>query len=270
MNYRGLLTAVLAAACILAVGTAATGLDSAMDTSADDADLLPEPLKELVMDSPPQEGDEEVDEEREGDPEESDHGDMDFENAMGQAQNTLEASMDNVRDMSSGGGGEGLSQHASNLLKYLLALLALILAALLIYVLDRRYDLRRHLNPLDGEDTVTSNTYFEVDTSNEVYRAWSEMVSELHLEDPHTKTPQEFAEAAVEDGMNPEAVGTVTTLFEQVLYGTGEVTGEQEERALEAMQRLDEPQKEAAEMPPEPETGEPMQTTETPTTQEAA
>lgn len=267
MNYRGLLTVVLAAAAILAVGAASQGLESAMQSSADDANLLPEPIKELVTDSPPQEGDGEQ-QAQDGEPEQSDDGDMGFENAMGEAQSSLEASMENLEEMSSGGGSEGISQHTDSLLDYLvyvLALVGLVVAGLLAYVLAKRYDLRSRLSPFENDGAVAANTYFEIDTSNDVYRAWSEMVSQLYVEDPHTKTPQEFAEAAVEDGMNPEAVGTITTLFEQVLYGDEDVSAEQEARAREAMERLDDSEPDAASSP-EPEAGEPeaVQSTDAP------
>lgn len=279
MNYRGLLTAVLAAAAILAVGTAATGLDAAMDTSADDANLLPEPIRELVTDTTPGEGDQQTQAPQEGDgdrekksdnPEQAENGNMDFENAMGQAQSKIDASMQNIDEMTSGGGGEGVSQKTWSLLTYVLALVALLVAAYLLYVLDRRYDLRSRIWPFEEEEGVPANVHFDVDTSNDVYRAWSEMVSQLHVRDPHTKTPQEFAEAAVEDGMNPDAVGTITTLFEQVLYGETEVSDEQEARALEAMEKLDSEPVEATESAMEPGQGETVQSTEAPTTREAA
>ncbi len=273
---------VLAAAAILAVGTTATGLDTAMDSSADDAGLLPEPIRELVTDTSPGDGQEETQapedgdgeqEEQSSDPEQSDQGNMDFENAMGEAQSKLDASMQNMQDMTSGGGGEGVSQATETLwdyLIYVLALAAVLVAGYLLYVLDRRYDLRSRISPFEKDDAVAPNVHFDVDTSNDVYRAWSEMVSQLHVRDPHTKTPQEFAEAAVEDGLNPEAVGTITTLFEQVLYGDQGVSEEQEARALEAMEKLDSEPVESTESAMEPGKGEAVQSTDAPATREAA
>lgn len=276
------MTVVLAAAAILAVGTTATGLDTAMDSSADDAGLLPEPIRELVTDTSPGDGQEETQapedgdgeqEEQSSDPEQSDQGNMDFENAMGEAQSKLDASMQNMQDMTSGGGGEGVSQATETLwdyLIYVLALAAVLVAGYLLYVLDRRYDLRSRISPFEKDDAVAPNVHFDVDTSNDVYRAWSEMVSQLHVRDPHTKTPQEFAEAAVEDGLNPEAVGTITTLFEQVLYGDQGVSEEQEARALEAMEKLDSEPVESTESAMEPGKGEAVQSTDAPATREAA
>lgn len=261
------MTAVLAVACILAVGTAATGLDSAMETSADDADLLPEPLKDLLIDDPPDPESEGDQEGEDGDPEPDDAGDMDWEEATGQAQENLEATMENLNEMTEGGGGDGVSQAVNSLLDYLPYLLAALLLGALAYVIAKRYDFRG--NKAEEEQAV-ANTYFEVDTSNDVYMAWSEMVSQLHVEDPHAKTPQEFAEAAVEEGMNPEAVGVITTLFEQVLYSDTEVTVEQEKRALDAMEKLDkDPSRTQVGGTGEPEAGEPIASAEAPPKKEA-
>lgn len=253
-----------------------------METSADDANLLPEPIRELVTDTSPGDGDQQTQAAQEGDgdqkddssdPEQTENGDMSFENAMGSAQSTIDASMENLDEMQSGGGGEGISQATDSLLDYLiyvLGLVALLVAGYLLYVLDRRYDLRSRVSPFEEEDGVPANVHFDVDTSNDVYRAWSEMVSQLHVRDPHTKTPQEFAEAAVEDGLNPEAVGTITTLFEQVLYGDQGVSEEQEARAVEAMERLDSEPVETTESAVEPGQGEAVQSTDAPATREAA
>ncbi|MFW5929077.1 MAG: DUF4129 domain-containing protein [Halobacteriota archaeon] len=237
MNYRGLLTALLAAVTILAVGVTATGLDS-VEAEPNDVFDIPEPLNELLLEPPAEEGEGDAEGKADGDFQEGDEGSLDQQ--MGEAQEAYDTSVDTLDEMTEGGGGQGVGV-VQQLMKYLvMALIALgILVALLVaYLAYRRYGL-----PSFGskQEQAVANTYFEVDTSNEVYLAWSEMVSDLHVESPHTKTPQEFAEAAVDEGMNPSAVDEITTLFEEVLYGDGGVTREQESKALDALERLDLP-----------------------------
>lgn len=60
--------------------------------------------------------------------------------------------------------------------------------------------------------------------TNDVYRAWQAMTAQLPVTDPETTTPREFAAIATDAGFDPDAVETVTTLFEQVRYGTDTIT----------------------------------------------
>lgn len=75
---------------------------------------------------------------------------------------------------------------------------------------------------------------------NEVYRAWREMTERLDVEAPEASTPGEFAEAAVDAGLDPDAVAELTDLFAAVRYGGGEADESRERRAAAALRRIEE------------------------------
>jgi hypothetical protein len=74
---------------------------------------------------------------------------------------------------------------------------------------------------------------------NEIYRAWVEMTRHLPVTHPETSTPREFERGAVAAGFEADAVGELTDLFESVRYGSEAATTEREERAVEALRRLE-------------------------------
>ncbi|WP_439027279.1 DUF4129 domain-containing protein [Haloarchaeobius sp. DT45] len=55
--------------------------------------------------------------------------------------------------------------------------------------------------------------------SDPVHRAWQRMVRGLDLSAPASRTPGEFASAAIEAGRDADAVRRLTHLFERVRYG---------------------------------------------------
>ncbi|WP_440989793.1 DUF4129 domain-containing protein [Haloarchaeobius baliensis] len=79
----------------------------------------------------------------------------------------------------------------------------------------------------------------ESTVDNEIYRAWVEMTRHLPVDHPETSTPREFEGAAVAAGFEAAAVGELTDLFESVRYGQQAATEEREERAVEALRRLE-------------------------------
>lgn len=78
------------------------------------------------------------------------------------------------------------------------------------------------------------------DLDNEVYRAWREMTGLLEVERPEATSPGEFAAAATGAGMDPDDVGELTRLFEDVRYGGEEPTEGMERRALSILRRVEE------------------------------
>jgi hypothetical protein len=76
------------------------------------------------------------------------------------------------------------------------------------------------------------------DVDNEVYRAWWEMTQLLDVSSPETYTPGEFADAAVEVGIDREHVDPLTTLFEEVRYGHRDAES-REERAIEVFRTIE-------------------------------
>jgi hypothetical protein len=74
--------------------------------------------------------------------------------------------------------------------------------------------------------------------ANEVYRAWREMTALLDVEAPETSTPGEFADAAVDAGLEGEAVRELTRLFEDVRYGDAPAAAS-EDRAVAVFRRIE-------------------------------
>ncbi|WP_276271122.1 DUF4129 domain-containing protein [Haloarcula litorea] len=79
----------------------------------------------------------------------------------------------------------------------------------------------------------------DADPENAVYRAWHEMTDALDVADPDSATPREFADAAVEAGIDDRHVETLTTLFEAVRYGDRPVTEERAARAEAALRAIE-------------------------------
>lgn len=73
---------------------------------------------------------------------------------------------------------------------------------------------------------------------NEVYRAWEAMVRQLDVEAPQTATPETFAEAAVEAGMDGDDVARLTGLFEDVRYG-GRDPASRADEAVSTLRRIE-------------------------------
>jgi hypothetical protein len=74
---------------------------------------------------------------------------------------------------------------------------------------------------------------------NEVFRAWREMTERLDAPSPRSSTPGEFAQAAIEAGLDPADVSELTDLFREVRYGGADPTSEREERAAAVLRRIE-------------------------------
>lgn len=74
---------------------------------------------------------------------------------------------------------------------------------------------------------------------NAIFQAWREMTDALDVDSPATTTPEEFADIAIDAGMAPDDVRELTWLFEEVRYGDAEVTDEREQRATDALRRIE-------------------------------
>jgi hypothetical protein len=136
----------------------------------------------------------------------------------------------------------------------LLAALGLVLLGAVAVIIRASGDQRvvRHTTTEDTPDTDADVTAvadaagraadrLDTDTGleNAVYRAWHEMTAELPVGSPETTTPAEFAEAAVEAGIDRADVAELTRLFEQVRYGAAPVTDERATRATAALRRIE-------------------------------
>ncbi|WP_293033289.1 DUF4129 domain-containing protein [Natronococcus sp.] len=74
---------------------------------------------------------------------------------------------------------------------------------------------------------------------NEVYRAWREMTAPLEVDRPNSSTPREFADAAIEAGLERDHVDELTRLFEDVRYGGSETTAAMERRAVSVLRKIE-------------------------------
>lgn len=77
------------------------------------------------------------------------------------------------------------------------------------------------------------------DVDNEVYRAWRDMTRLLEVDRPETSTPGEFADAAVDAGIDRDHVDELTRLFEDVRYGHEGTTDEMEARAVSVLREIE-------------------------------
>lgn len=142
------------------------------------------------------------------------------------------------------GPGVTLLTRLLGLLEQLLPLLALLAALALAY----RY--RRYLLALvaavpgsfqDGteERSAAEGRWPTERPSNEVHRVWLSMVDRLDVDRPRSRTPSECAAVAIDAGLDPAAVRTLTNVFEEVRYGEKPVTEERRRRARRGLERLD-------------------------------
>ncbi|QLG29732.1 DUF4129 domain-containing protein (plasmid) [Halorarum halophilum] len=264
MTGEQVLTAALALCCLFALGTSAATLDASVDTTPDDVITfdqasLPLPsdevgsLKEQIQSDP-----EDPQSEERSSSSSSDSSDR--ESGGSSDDNSAESgSSDQSGDQSASvqNGGEGATDDEPDLLDRLLALLLALLdllvsllpvflvvgavaaaarhprrlEALLTAVLER-FGLARNG---DGGD---AGTLLVPSPTNDVERAWYEMVQRLDLDDELAATPGEVAGAAVDAGVDREVVEGITRPFEEVRYGGAPVTEERRARAQEALERF--------------------------------
>lgn len=74
---------------------------------------------------------------------------------------------------------------------------------------------------------------------NDVMRAYRELEAVVPVSRSATTTPREFAAAATDAGVDPDAVRELTALFETVRYGDREPTAELGGRAVAALERIE-------------------------------
>jgi hypothetical protein len=79
----------------------------------------------------------------------------------------------------------------------------------------------------------------DADVDNEIYRAWIELTEHLDVAHPDASTPGEFADAAVDAGLDPDTVAELTELFERVRYGDTAPTADREDRAVAALRAVE-------------------------------
>lgn len=269
MTGEQLLTAALALCCLFALGTSAATLDASVDTTPDDVITfdqasLPLPSDEVgslkqQIQSNPEDRDPQSDERSSSS---SGGGSSDSESGGSSDAGSMdggssEQSGDQPAPIPNGDRGLGSGAEEPDLLDRLLALLLALLdlllsllpvflavgvvaaavrhprrlEALLTAVLER-FGLARNGDVGDAGDLLVPSP------SNDIARAWYEMVRRLELDDELAATPGEVAGAAVSAGVDPDVVAQVTEPFEEVRYGGAPVTEERRSRAQEGLERF--------------------------------
>ena len=77
-----------------------------------------------------------------------------------------------------------------------------------------------------------------VSVDNAVYRAWLEMTHILDLQETQSTTPRDFADAAIEIGLDEEDINELTTLFNEVRYANRSAEP-REDRAIEILRHIE-------------------------------
>jgi len=220
VNFQGLLTVLVAAACIFAVGVTSSGLDS---VETDPSDVLPEEL--IINPNDPMSSTSSS-----SSPEPSDDGkpqDVSLDQIQGAPQEAMEGARGAMETMAPGGSGS-----PTDWLPYILAVLVGVVAMVVAFYFARKKFV---------EEVIEDNgeVLKDIDTSNEVYKAWWEMVDMSDVDEIQTKTPQEIADELLEkNGTDPDAVVELTDVFEEVYYSEKRVTPDEEKRAREALERI--------------------------------
>ena len=90
----------------------------------------------------------------------------------------------------------------------------------------------------NGGDGGPGRPWADADPGDEVQRSWLSLARRTHVDRPRATTTEEYADAAVEQGMDPDAVETITREFEAVRYRGADVTDDREHRAREGRENL--------------------------------
>ncbi|MFC6826996.1 DUF4129 domain-containing protein [Halopelagius fulvigenes] len=256
MNVRAIATLVVAFACITSVGVASTTLQSSVSSTPDEVinvghDLIPlsqsdtGTLKRAMTGeegsggaSTKKSSDGSMTKQASGgDGSEQRHQRRD-DGSSGQQQKDVEknkpagssSSEGNQPEQSVGGIGE-IPDPGQSWLPLLAAVLVL---ALLVYYRDR---VASFLEPPEGNDP--DEPVGVPAPKNDIERAWLTVVGATRVDNPWRKTPAECAAAAVENGLDPDAVQRIRRVFEEVKYGEREVTEDRRDEVRRNLARLD-------------------------------
>lgn len=93
-------------------------------------------------------------------------------------------------------------------------------------------------DPTGGSETRMPDDRLWTTPSNPVEHAWIEMIEDIDINDSHARTLGEWETAAIETGLDPAAVRTITTLFAEVQYGAMDVTLKRRREAQKALSEL--------------------------------
>ncbi len=264
MDGEAVAALLLGLACVAGIGVASSTLQSTVKTTPDDAidfDTSGLPL-----------GSGEVQEYKnrlQGNADDSSNGGQSSSAAKSASSGQATTASDSKRSGSASSGerrsgsasggatdrkGSGTGPGTQSLLDKLLALLRALLSFLLsllplalgLAAVALAYARRDRLvaawrDRFSGSDDGTGGTDRSVNhaaPTNEVARAWHEMVSLVGVDDRETKTPRECADRAIDRGVEPRAVEAVTRPFEEIRYGGAPVSDDRRDQANRGLQQV--------------------------------
>ncbi len=264
-HHTRLLTLCVLVCCMFAVASTASTLDESVSTDPSDAidpdwEKLPigkekaSELRERAQSEPADAGTPSADASTDG----GDRRDEQSASGEGTAQGS---SGGEAGDAGTSGGSDGSEARAASgghesdggsktatvsLLTLLFSLLRPLLLGVLVLgvlvggvVVFRR--LRPERSPTDGDgSTGLSRPVGSPSPSNDVSRAWFELMHRFGVADEHQLTPRERAELAIERGAEPDSVRALTGLFERTRYGHTSVTDATRDRAEKWLDRATE------------------------------
>lgn len=259
MSWERVVDVGLAVALVFAFGVSAAAMDSAVTTDPNDVINLDTNLLPVGADQFGELKQEVVEPTATDD----DTGDRDQRRSgSGQSDQQVEQKQVGAGDATVQSGGASESQTSTTpeidwlqwLLRHLLQLALLLLGVIGAVVTGvlagrNRDRLRELFDALlarlglvgTDEGTVTEpDASTRPECSNEVARAWYEMVCCLGLDGESAKTPDECAARAVDAGYDPDAVRAVTEAFQSVRYGGYPVTEDLVARTRAAVERIQE------------------------------
>jgi hypothetical protein len=233
MNTDRLLTAAIALCCIFAIGSSASTMGSSVSTSPDDVINV----QDLPLPIDPTDAGELK---RDAQSKQTDGGQSDSANSQQQRQqqDQQQQSQRQHEQQSQSSAAPKPPDFLDRLLaflRWLLERLVWILGLLAVagaVAVGVRFG-SRFLPDTDANvaDTTTETPPPDPTPSNEVERAWWEVVEHLGIDGARTKTPRECATRAIDAGADPSAVETLTRTFEEVRYGGAPITDERERAA---------------------------------------
>lgn len=252
MNARALATLVVAFACITSVGVASTTLESSLSSTPDEVinvghDLIPispsdtGTLKEAINPSQDESGDTSAEKASDGSlQKQGSDGDQQQNQRRGDEGSSQQQS-DTEKNQQSGSGEDESRQSLGGFgvipdpgQSWIPLLIAVLVLALLVRYRDR---VAAFLEP--PESGGSEERPGVPAPKNDVERAWVAIVGATPIENPWKKTPAECADAAVETGLDGDAVQRIRRVFEEVKYGDREVTEARRDEVHRSLARLD-------------------------------
>lgn len=239
------LTLVVALVCAFALGAAGTSLESAVSTSPDDVVDVEDTGLPISKDKAAEVRDQVEKEQEEPDKEEAQQQQQQEEQQQQQQQQQRQPQ---AATQSTEPSEPSLWQQLLALLRDLFPYIAgaLVVVALAVAAYKQRHRLLALFAALldagedDGDAEIPERGRRPLDFApeNDVDAAWVRLVSAVGERAGSARTTREYERAAVDAGLDPDAVSLVTRTFEEVRYGGQPVTDERRRRANEGVQRL--------------------------------